>query len=333
MRTTFSKVSLVLVAAVLTAGSGVAQTPPTVRTLSVATLAPQGSTYMRVLDSANRELRQRSNGALQLRFYAGGVQGDESEVVRKMRAGRIDMGVFTGVGLGQIHRPVLAFMLPGMFDSGAGFTRAHRSLAAEIEGQFLTNGFVMLSWGETGTPRMFSQRPIRTPEDLRQTRPWVWRDDLILPALYAEARANPVPLQVPEVLAALQTNRIDTVVAPPLAAVALQWNTRLTHVSGQTASHGLGGIVISRRAYDGLPEDQRTLLRTVITQFNGLMARNVARDDAAALRNMQSRGMTLVEVGPAERGQWLQLFERTRRRLVGQIADQAFMDRIRNAGR
>src|SRR5688500_10263759 len=66
-------------------------TPPAeVRTISVATLAPPGSTWMRVFESWNREVRRRSNKSLQMRFYSGGVQGDEAEVIRKIRNGRLD---------------------------------------------------------------------------------------------------------------------------------------------------------------------------------------------------------------------------------------------------
>jgi TRAP-type C4-dicarboxylate transport system substrate-binding protein len=302
------------------------------RAISVATLAPSGSTYMRVLDAANRELRRRTNNALTLRIYPGGVQGDESEVVRKMRQGRLDGAVMTGIGMGQIHRPVLAFMLPGMFPSRANFERARAALAPEVETQFGTQGFVVLSWGETGSPRMFSRRPIRTPTDLRAVHPWVWRDDSILPALYTEAGATGVPLQLPEVLSALQTNRVDTVVAPPLAALALQWAQSLTHVSDQSNSYGLGGIVVTRSAFNSLPADQQTTVREVVNQFNALMVRNVARDDAAALTAMTGRGMQLVTLTPAERQPWAQLFERTRARLTGQIADAAWMNRVRSAG-
>ncbi|MBI5514479.1 MAG: TRAP transporter substrate-binding protein DctP [Deltaproteobacteria bacterium] len=302
------------------------------RAISVATLAPAGSTYMRVLDAANRELRRRTNNALTLRFYPGGVQGDESEVVRKMRQGRIDGAVMTGIGMGQIHRPVLAFMLPGMFPSRAGFERARSSLAPDVETQFTSQGFVVLSWGETGSPRMFSRRPIRAPSDLRLVHPWVWRDDSILPALYAEAGATGIPLQLPEVLSALQTNRVDTVVAPPLAALALQWSQSVTHVSDQSPTYGLGGIVVTRSAFNSLSADQQATVRAVITQFNSLMVRNVARDDAAALSAMTARGMQLVTLTPAERGPWTQLFERTRTRLTGQIADAAWMNRVRAAG-
>lgn len=319
-----SRWSIALVTALSIGSAAEAQ-----RLISVATLAPSGSTWMRGLEAANRELRRRTNGALALRFYPGGVQGDESEVVRKMRQGRLDGAVVTGVGLGQIHRPVLAFMLPGMFPTAAALTRSRNALATEVEGQFLTNGFVLAAWGEGGAPRMFSQRPIRTPADLRQVHPWVWRDDVILPALYGEAGARGVPLALPEVLSALQTNRIDAFVAPPLAAVALQWSTRASFVSEGANSFSVGGIVISRRAWDSLPADQQTTTREVINQFYGLVSRNVARDDERALTSMTSRGITLVSYTDAERQQWAQLFQRTRARLVGTVSDAAWMERVR----
>ena len=87
---------------------------PATKTLSIATLAPPGSTWMKVFDAWNREIRRRSNGSLQLRFYPGGVQGDESEVIRKIRNGRIDGAAVTAVGLAQIHRPALVFQMPGI---------------------------------------------------------------------------------------------------------------------------------------------------------------------------------------------------------------------------
>lgn len=303
------------------------------RTISIGTLAPPGSTWMRGLDSANRELRRRTNSQLQIRFYAGGVQGDESEMIRKVRQGRLDGVVATGIGLGNIHRPVLAFMLPGMFAGRANAERARTALAADVEGQFTAQGFTLISWGVGGMPRLFANRAIRTPDDLRQVRPWLWRDDVILPAFYQEAGASGVSLSLPEVLSALQTHRVDAVVAPPYAAVALQWASQLTHMTEGANSYSVGGIALSRRSFEGLPADQQTTLREVINQFNQLIQRNVDRDDERAITSMRGRGMQLVEYNAAERAQWNGLFERARRRLVGTVSDQAWMDRVRAAGR
>src|SRR5258708_18069691 len=96
------KLVVVMLSALLLAST----TASAQRVLSMATLAPQGSPWMNVFDAANRELRRRTGGALSMRWYPGGVQGDEGEVVRKIRSGRLDGAAVTAVGLGQIHRPV-----------------------------------------------------------------------------------------------------------------------------------------------------------------------------------------------------------------------------------
>lgn len=324
-----SKLLLVLASGLSLLG-GAAQAQ---RTLSIGTLAPPGSTWIRGLEAANRELRRRSNQQLSIRFYAGGVQGDESEMIRKARAGRLDGVVTTGIGLGNIHRPVLAFMLPGMFSNQAAVERARSTLDPEVQTAFNTAGFSLVSWAVGGMPRLFATTEIRTPSQLRTARPWVWRDDVILPAFYQEAGATGVPLALPEVLSALQTNRINAVVAPPYAAVALQWAQRFTHMTEGANSYSVGGIVLSRRSFEGLPAEQQTMLRDVIRQFNGLIQRNVDRDDQAAIRSMTTRGVQLVQYTPAERQQWETLFTRARARLVGTVSDQAWMDRVRAAGR
>src|SRR5687767_4909783 len=79
------------------------------RALSMGTLAPPGSLPMRAIDAMNRELRRRTGARLTFRWYAGGVQGDESEVVRKIRSGRLDGCALTATGLAQVYRPLLAF--------------------------------------------------------------------------------------------------------------------------------------------------------------------------------------------------------------------------------
>ncbi|MBL8602437.1 MAG: TRAP transporter substrate-binding protein DctP [Myxococcales bacterium] len=307
--------------------------PAAARVLSLATLAPAGSTWMRGLDAMNRELRRRTGNAVSFRFYPGGLQGDESEVIRKMRSGRLDSGVFTGTGLSNIYRPTAAFMLPGMFPNQEAMERARAALAPDIETAFQGEGFTILAWRESGTPRLFSTQEIRTPTQLRAAHPWQWRDDRILPALYAEVGASGVPLSLPEVLGAIQTNRVDTVVAPPLAAVALQWAQTMRFMSEGANSYGVGGLVMSRRALDTLTPEQQATLREVVGQFMGLIGRNAQRDDQAALTSMTTRGVTAVTYSAAERQQWADVFTRTRARLVGTICDQPFMDRVRAAGR
>ena len=305
----------------------------TTRTLSLATLAPAGSTWMRVLEAWNRELRRRTNKALSLRIYPGGVQGDESEVVRKIRAGRLDAGSVTAVGLAQVHRPALVFQMPGMFRSYAQLDAARVGTNADIVRAFDTAGFAFMGWADVGFGRIFSRTPIRTPADMRTTHPYVWRDDLVMPAFYEAANVQPVRMQLPEVLTALQTNRVDSFITSPVAAVSLQWTTRATHMLDMPTNVIVGATIFGKNQLNSLPADQQAILRETATQFHQLLIQNLRRDEQAAVRTIGTRGITVTTVGDTERAQWNEVFTRTRARLVGRIADQAFISRVEGLAR
>ncbi len=303
------------------------------RVLSMATLAPAGSTWMRVLDAANRELRRRTNGTVSMRWYPGGVQGDEAEVIRKIRSGRLDGAAVTGAGLAQVHRPVLAFELPAIFENTAQFVRARDALRPALDTAFDAAGFSLLGFDGGGTAHMFSVHEIHTPAQLRGAHPWLWPDNPLMGLIYAEAGVTGVRLQLPEVLAALQTNRIDVVYGNALIAIALQWAPHVHFMSGEGASAMLGGLVVSRAQFSAMTADEQRILREVMNEYHILLARNRARDDENAERVLLSRGMTTVTMAPPERAQWMALFAGVRTRAVGQVADGAWIARVQAAGR
>lgn len=300
--------------------------------LSMATLAPAGSTWMQNFEAANRELRRRTSNRLSVRWYPGGVQGDEAEVIRKIRSGRLDGAAVTAVGLGQIHRPILAFQIPGMFAGVPNFIRARDALRTEINTAFDNAGFALVGFGSTGAPRMFSKNEIRTPAQLRTAHPWQWSDDLILPQVYAEAGATGVRCQVPEVLSHLQTNRIDTVFGSPLVAVSLQWAGSLSFMSDRSNSSSLGALVIKKSKLESIPAADLAVAREVWTQFDALLSRAVNAADERAAATLTSRGVRVVQLTPAERQQWVTLFNGAARRLQGIVGDAAWIARVRAAG-
>lgn len=305
---------------------------PTI-TISMATLAPAGSTWMTNFEAANRELRRRTSNRISVRWFAGGVQGDEAEVIRKIRAGRLDGAAVTAVGLGQIHQPILAFQIPGMFANNAKFIQARDALRPVIDQAFNAQGFTMLGFGTTGNPRLMSKNEVRTPTQLRSAHPWQWSDDRILPQVFAQAGATGVRLGVPEVLGALSTNRIDTLIASPLAAVSLQWSTHFRFMGPPGRTSSLGALVIATRKVNSIPEADRTIIAEVFRQYDALLSRAVAAADDRAATTMTTRGVTAMTLTPAEQTEWTNLFTATRPRFAGQTGDAAWIARVEAAGR
>ena len=49
--------------------------------IKFATLAPEGTPWMNIMEEMNREVQEKSGGQVAFRFYAGGVAGDERDVI------------------------------------------------------------------------------------------------------------------------------------------------------------------------------------------------------------------------------------------------------------
>lgn len=323
-------VFVVLLAALAVLVPGTAARPADAQqavTLRIATLAPSGSSWMRVFNAWNNSLRQRTGNRLQLRFYPGGVAGDERDAIRKMRAGQMDGAAVTSLGLGQVVRPVLVLQLPGLFERYNQIDTVRTQLAGEFETQFETAGFKLLGWGDAGQARIFSHRPIVTPSDLRQTRIWAWRDDPIFNEFLHVIGANGVNLGVPEVYTGLQTNRIDAFPSSALAAVALQWFTRATHVTRQSDGVLVGATILKKERFDALPEDLRTALLETSRQAHEALMRTIRRDDDRAFQTITQHGVTAVDTS-AHRAEWQRAGQQTRQRLSGRLYPAALLTRV-----
>ncbi len=303
-----------------------------VKTISIATLAPPGSTWMRVFDAWNREVRRRSNKTLQMRFYAGGVQGDEAEVIRKIRNGRLDGAAVTAVGLSQVYRPALVFQMPGILRSYEQLDAARSALTPDMDKGFEAAGFKMLGWADVGQSRIFSTAPIQSPADLSSRKPWVWRDDLVLPWLYKVVKSNPVPLQLPEVLGALQTGRVDTLITPPVSAIALQWSSKVNYMTDLPMAIVIGGTVMGKKQWDSLSPEHQKILAETSAQFHALARKNLRGDEQQALTTLTSRNIKLVKVTDAQTKEWIDVAVKVRGELKGQIADEALVKKVMEFG-
>ena len=84
-------------------------------TLKIATVSPGGSATVRILKSAGKEIELLTEGRVNLKFYPGGVMGDDWSVLRKMRIGALHGAVMTTGVFNQIYTDVQVYNLPMQF--------------------------------------------------------------------------------------------------------------------------------------------------------------------------------------------------------------------------
>ncbi|MGB5220857.1 MAG: TRAP transporter substrate-binding protein DctP [Polyangiales bacterium] len=295
--------------------------------LRIATLAPSGSSWMKVFNAWNLTIQKETNNTLKLRFYAGGSQGDERDFVRKMRAGQMDGASITTTGLGQLVRQVLVLSVPGVFDEYDELDRVRAALNDRFAGMFDQEGYTLLGWGDVGKTRLFSMERIERPSDIKKLRPWAWKDDLIFTEFLKVVGANPVRLGVPEVYPALQTRMVDTLPASALAAVSLQWYTRLKFVSKDNSGIIVGATLIRKDKFEQLNDEQKQVLVETSIRAHKALNTSIRRDDDKSYQTVLKRG--LVEVDTTEnRAEWEAVGAQVRERLAGRVYPQSLLDAV-----
>lgn len=261
--------------------------------LKVATLAPEGSTWMNLFHTFSKKVEERTAGRVKFKFYAGGVQGDEKDVLRKIRLGQLSGAAVTGIGLNSITPEARVLDIARTYQE---LDALRAQLQADIRKRFEEKGYVIGSWGDVGPVHIFSNRPVRTLDDLRALRLWLWSDDPISKALFAQLALHGVPMGVPEVLPGLSTGQIDSFFGSPLSTVALQWGSHIKYMSTLTLSQATGATVISKKVYDELQPGDRKILEEEANAMQSRVLAQVRADNDRALETLKKQGMQIVDV-------------------------------------
>jgi len=262
--------------------------------LKFATLAPAGSAWMQLLDAWADEVREKSDGRLIFKIYPGGVQGDEPDVLKKIRFGQLQGGAFTGYGIGHIYSPARALELPFLFNNIDEIDYVRSRFMPTIEQGYRDNGYELLGWMEVGLIYFFSREPIYSIDDLKKRRIWQWTGDPMGQAFFDASGIAPVPLSIIDVYTSLSTGLIDTVYCPPLGAIALQWFTKTHYVTNVPMANGIGSLVVSSRFFQSLPQDLQNLLKSTGRNTGEKLIEVTRRDNRESLDILKSKGMEFI---------------------------------------
>ena len=297
--------------------------------IKFATVAPEGSTWIKEMREVDKELREKSGGRLGLRIYPGGIAGDEIDVLKKIRIGQIQCAAFSGVGFGQILPMVRVLDLPFLFRTNEEADKVHKELTPFFAEEFEKKGFELLAWGEVGNVHLFSKAPIRKVQDFAGLKVWAWSGDPIAKETFAAMGVNPIPLAITDVTTGLNTGMIDTVYAPPIGALALQWQANLKYMTALPFVHSTGAILISLKYYRKLPKDLAELLKSTLINAMAQMTTELRKQTREAVEIIEKSGLKIT---PMPTGDDLRAFYavngKVARDLTGQIYPKELLERV-----
>jgi TRAP-type transport system periplasmic protein len=261
----------------------------------VATLAPDGSAWMKILGRGAEEVNKATSGRVTIKYYSGGVQGDEKDVVAKMQGGQLDGGAFTTIGMGMVDESIRVLELPMLFKTVEEMDYVREKMWPTFQARFEKKGYMLGEPGDVGFLYFYSGTPIKSIQDLTKAKVWLWGEDKIVKGMFRKLGVNGVPMGVPDVLPALNTGRINACYASPLAAVALQWYTKVKYSTSMPMAYGIGSTLIRKSAWDKMSAEDRKAADQVFKIQAEKLRKTVRKDNERAFKAITRAGVTVIE--------------------------------------
>jgi len=277
------------------------------KTLKFATLAPAGTTWMKEMKSGADKVKQRTDGRVKLKFYPGGVMGNDQSVHRKIKIGQLHGGAFTQAGLGQANNSIQAMGLPMLFRSLDEVDYVRERMDPVLKQEMESSGFVLLGISEGGFARILSKQPMQDLEALRSSKVWVPEGDEVGLSAFRGLGITPVSLPISDVFTGLQTGLIETVPVNPTSAIAFQWHSSTSFMTDVPITFLIGVLAVTKSEFDKLSaEDQAVLREEMGAVFKRLDELNRI-DNEAARGALQQHGITFVMPNPGEIERWREI--------------------------
>lgn len=265
------------------------------QTIKVGVLAPEGTSWASNMEEMAKEIKKETDGEVNIRLYMGGTQGDEHDVLRKIRVGQLQGGIFTGKTLGDINGDVRAIEIPFNFEGDSGQAMgAVEELSGFFNKGFREQGFENLGFFEIGNVYFVSKKEFSNLESLKGMKIWAWEGDKLVASMIDEMGLVSVPLPITDVLSSLSSGIVEAAYAPPLGIIALQWSTRINYILDLPISFSVGAFLIESKTWKKISAENQAKIKKVSKKYVELVNKGNSKDNNEAKQVLQSMGVEFV---------------------------------------
>ena len=274
------------------------------KTFKIATLAPAGTVWLKQMKKGAEIIQQKTQGRVKIKYYPGGVMGNDASVHRKIKIGQLHGGAFTSGGLAQFYTDIQVYSLPMLFNSLDEVDYVRSKLDETLKQNMENNGFALLGIAEGGFAKIMSQQPMTTLESIRASKVWIPEGDVLVQETYNTLGISPISLPISDVFTGLQTGLLETVSVTSSAAIAFQWHTSTSYLTDTPIIYLVGLLAIQKKAFDTIsPEDQAIVREAIADAFKTLDGLNRS-DNVQASEALKTQGIEFVKPNPEELLRW-----------------------------
>lgn len=296
--------------------------------IKFAVLAPEGSTWIKLMREFADDVNKKSKNSLSFRIFPGGISGDEFDVIRKMNFKKIDSSGFTGVGLGQILPAIRVFELPRLFDSYDELDYVVGKMTPYFEKELDKKGYVFLGWAEVGFVNIFSNDKLDSLKSLDGVKMWTWEGDPLALELFKALKISPNPMPVTDVFTSLQTGLINAVYVSPLAAIAMQWFTKTKYMNTLKLTNATGAMLMTKACFKKLSAENQKILKKEALAFSKKLITATRKDNEQAYKTLKKNNIEFVDLKEKDRQEFDKISQSVWQTLTGKLYKKELLEEV-----
>ena len=301
--------------------------PLNAATFKIATISPDGLSWMKKLRAGTKQIEGLTEGRVKFKIYPGGVQGDDTTVLRKMRIGQLHGGVVAAGSLTRFYPDLQIYNLPLQFRSGAEVEHVRGEMDQMIADGLSEAGIITFAFTETGFAYLMSKEPVTSVADLKSLKAWIPDGDPIAAELVKSFGVSPIPLNITDVLAGVQTGLINSIMAPPAVALALQWHNHVSYMTDLPLVYIYSMMAMDGKAFNRISDQDQLIVKAVMDRVFAEVEQDTRIDNERALKAISAVGIEALEVSADELVEWQSMADLSLRNLIqsGEISEESVL--------
>lgn len=270
--------------------------------IKMATLVPANTSWHKALLDMGNVWSKNTQGRVTLTVYAGGTQGDESTVIKKMRPAidQLQASFLTAAGLAELDEAFNVFAMPFFFESDQEEIAVEKKLTPILEQKLQAKGYHLLSWGTGGWVQVFSKKPLRSLADVKSAKLFTTKGADKWVQWYVANGFHPVALLPSDIPAQLKlsTGLIDTAPNPPYLALSLQLFRDAKYMLDLHIAPLTGAMIISNAAWNRISAEDRPKVTAAAQALEARVRAEAPAQDAESVKQMAARGLQVITLDP-----------------------------------
>jgi len=296
--------------------------------LKFATLAPKGLGYAVQVESLFMPwFAEATDGKILVKVYWGGVMGNDSEYLQKMRVGQIQGAGLAQFGMNDACPEMLVLGLPFLFRNYDEVDFVREAMFDTFDHYFSASGFKLLLWLDQGFDQLYSAKyPVQSLEDFKRAR--IPMHGPIEIMTVEALGATPLLIEPSEVPASFRMGMLNTVLAPAIFIVGTQMYTSVNYVNDLKLRYCPGGIVLADKVWKSLPEKYRDNLDRQRNEITASFVQGTRDEDRRALESMLKYGLKSVDLTAGQQEVLIRQTSRVYREASGKYYPSELLEEI-----